>query len=664
MIGLISVGTPLVYWYLLRKNKDSLLRGDRSAEHLVFLCGDYNRKWYNWEVVETVRKLLLTGVAVFIEQGTLLQFVVAMVETTIFLGLLVVCKPYKNARDYHYAVVLNALLLLYIFVMLLLKFDKHLMQMQNAIAPGTDFAFQKQGYATEFLAWCLIVIVSTVLVLFLIFMWWDMKCLQLESIMRYTEDKALVWFPKPFFPQSFDVLLGFAERDKPIAVNVQSELRRLVDTMTVALSGDKSVVGAAVSRKRWKISYKGGIPRVRSDARLEKHTSDEQLLQRRMEHSTTYVCILTKAFFTRKRCVMELRWAYDSFVEYHRKCSAVSSQSIRGRNSRQARNLHQGTRALLFILDPDTVDIDELVQDATTQDDASRRERDNRHHNHNLINDYRDYPDGGESDRTVGEELHDWLKLNLADILQSAGRTAIRTMDMPVMIPWFEDAHRMIVSLKRVAQEALYVSFDGEHVFNEHLPELYVPGEMGLRQIPLPPPARLIVRQGRGLKGTLERPRPVTVLSHLFLSRHHHATTVLRRKLTKNVGKQLKMLSDKKKVCTHMLVVLDSGGGSADSSPSLSNEGYREDIIQAANLGLRLIVLHITDASFDSLVDEKLVAAGIRNPEAAIPCPVSVLTPDSATIAWRREHSGGELPPGVAPEDADLELIALKPQLD
>eukprot|EP00937_MAST-01D_sp_MAST-1D-sp2_P000588 g588.t1 len=576
MVWVISFGTPLLYWALLRHSKAALLRGDRSADYLLFLCQDYNNRYYNWEVVETVRKLLLTGVAVFIEQGTFLQVVVAMVETAVFLGLLVACKPYRNPRDYRYAAWLNALLLLYIFILLLLKFDKHLMQMQNAIAPGTDFALDKQGYATDMLAWCLIVVVTTVLLLFFAFMWWDLKCLQTEEIMRYTEDKSLVW---------------------PL--------------------------------------------------------SEEQLLRRRMRHKTTVVCVLTRAFFTQKRCVAELRWAWESFTAYH------------ALKSHEERQHHQGTRALLLIVDHEVVEMDELIRDATTQDDKMRRARDEQHHNSNLVTDFRDYIEDVSTPRprTEGKELHGWLKLHLSQLLRTAAKPRTgNTGTTPIMIPWFGDNNRMGVTLKRIVQESLYVSFDGEHVYDGALPELYVPGETGLRALQLPPAVRVILRRTRGHKRMIDKPKPVTVLHHLFLSPHHHATLVLREKLTESAGTQLKCSTDEKVTCTHMLVVLDAGG-SADaenSSPALRDERYRADIIQAANLGLRLIVMHVTDAPFHLLVDEKLMAAGIRSPADAVPCPVSVFMPRAAAARWRSEHPDGALPPGVAFEDAELERIALK----
>ena len=69
-----------MYLGLLWRNREAVQSGARSARHLLFLGEEYRSECWYWESVETTKKLLLTGFAVFIAPGTVLQLALAIVH--------------------------------------------------------------------------------------------------------------------------------------------------------------------------------------------------------------------------------------------------------------------------------------------------------------------------------------------------------------------------------------------------------------------------------------------------------------------------------------------------------------------------------------------------------------------------------------------------------
>jgi hypothetical protein len=58
-----------------------------SIEPLDFLFGDYSPEYWYWEIIETFRKVSLTGALVLVSRGTGFQIVVALVTTQLFIKL-------------------------------------------------------------------------------------------------------------------------------------------------------------------------------------------------------------------------------------------------------------------------------------------------------------------------------------------------------------------------------------------------------------------------------------------------------------------------------------------------------------------------------------------------------------------------------------------------
>eukprot|EP00937_MAST-01D_sp_MAST-1D-sp2_P006848 g6848.t1 len=498
-------------------------------------------------------------------------------------------------------------------------------------------------------------VVTSVLVGFIVFMWWDMRQLQHEQMMRYKDDQSLVWLPKPRLPQSFDLMLSCAERDEKHAHNLLQKLRTNVPTMSVMLSESEQRferemdrLDRLITRRGGSVSERGALPgvqkreslatkalkmtsfRSRSDKRLRlparrqglagrpipEHVTKaaKELLLRHMDHKPVVAFVLTKEFFARKHCVALLRAASESVRAHH--------------------------YALLM---PRAVESDKKRH--------CRRLCDEEDHSGNLVNDFVDYPqkvNGMPNTRGEGELLHGWLKENLRELLlPESGEAGIA--DVCSVIPYFTDKYRVNVTLKRVVQHVLHEQFDAEALWPNaphNLPALSISGEFSAIKPHLPPHVRWILRRTHLKTGIAQKPVRVRVSKHLYMSPHLPQGKLLWAKLRRCLGHQLTSSDDSLK-CTHALVVL---AGPA----SVRDEHYVADIVRARNDGLELVVLHVGNTPYaqhflgDST--DKLAAVGLNDPDRAITCPDCAFY-ETFTEAKRR---------GAAEyEDEELEKIAL-----
>jgi hypothetical protein len=96
MVFVYPVGVPLFYFYLMYRKRHILLHRDEaeiseedlsSIEPLAFLFDDYSPEFWYWEIIETFRKVSLTGALVLVSRGTGFQIVVALVTTQLFIKL-------------------------------------------------------------------------------------------------------------------------------------------------------------------------------------------------------------------------------------------------------------------------------------------------------------------------------------------------------------------------------------------------------------------------------------------------------------------------------------------------------------------------------------------------------------------------------------------------
>ncbi|CAM9625594.1 unnamed protein product, partial [Ectocarpus fasciculatus] len=97
MAFVYCLGVPMTYLSLLRKRKHTLIaRGNPESctkldllkiTPLTFLFSAYEPQFWYWEVIETFRRLILTGVLVLVAQGSALQLIVGMGLAVFFIKL-------------------------------------------------------------------------------------------------------------------------------------------------------------------------------------------------------------------------------------------------------------------------------------------------------------------------------------------------------------------------------------------------------------------------------------------------------------------------------------------------------------------------------------------------------------------------------------------------
>ena len=76
---------------------DVVARESKSAKskHLAFFSMDYKGKYWYWELIELARKLVLNGVVVLCNQGTILQLAIALVIVMLHMILVLRAKPMR-----------------------------------------------------------------------------------------------------------------------------------------------------------------------------------------------------------------------------------------------------------------------------------------------------------------------------------------------------------------------------------------------------------------------------------------------------------------------------------------------------------------------------------------------------------------------------------------
>lgn len=105
MIFVYPLGIPFIYFVLLYKNKEVLTQdNDRRRENakvapFIFLWKDFKPNMYFYEVIECMRRILLTGFLVFIKPGSSIQVTVACLFAFISLSVFEVIMPHYNETD-------------------------------------------------------------------------------------------------------------------------------------------------------------------------------------------------------------------------------------------------------------------------------------------------------------------------------------------------------------------------------------------------------------------------------------------------------------------------------------------------------------------------------------------------------------------------------------
>lgn len=128
MIVLYVVGIPTFYGILLYHNREALVNNagrdeDESIMPITDLWKPYKPERFYYEVIECLRRVLLTGVLVFIYPNTAAQIAVALMMTTFFMVLSEALAPHASLWDTWCGRTGHAIVFVSIFLALLLKVD-------------------------------------------------------------------------------------------------------------------------------------------------------------------------------------------------------------------------------------------------------------------------------------------------------------------------------------------------------------------------------------------------------------------------------------------------------------------------------------------------------------------------------------------------------------
>ena len=113
-----SVLVPLVYLVLILRIRRTVV--EKHSSHLAnackFLWVDYNPSFFFWDVIDVMRKLVLSALILFVdtEQGSsrVLRLVLASIISTMYSCILAVARPFKRSDDMHIACLANLFLAL------------------------------------------------------------------------------------------------------------------------------------------------------------------------------------------------------------------------------------------------------------------------------------------------------------------------------------------------------------------------------------------------------------------------------------------------------------------------------------------------------------------------------------------------------------------------
>ncbi|CAN0170750.1 unnamed protein product, partial [Ectocarpus sp. 4 AP-2014] len=129
MILLYPVGIPALYGALLFRARDVLEKDPDSREDpprvvsISSLWKPYRPAVYYYEVIECGRRILLTGLVVFIYPNTAAQIAITLIMTVVFAVLSEAIRPYAQAWDTWVSRVSHAVVFMSVYVALLLKVD-------------------------------------------------------------------------------------------------------------------------------------------------------------------------------------------------------------------------------------------------------------------------------------------------------------------------------------------------------------------------------------------------------------------------------------------------------------------------------------------------------------------------------------------------------------
>ncbi|GMH49413.1 hypothetical protein TL16_g00510 [Triparma laevis f. inornata] len=167
MVGVYPIGVPALYFYLLAKNKARIKRPidereeDDSIIGISFLFESYKPEFWWFELAETTRRLLMTGILSVIEPGSETQLFAGILLSMLACVMTAWCSPYIDRRDNIIAVSMNLQIALITLTALALK-----RQIEGVGGDTEDSGYDEKGIGV------LLIIYSMINVIIFLFYGW------------------------------------------------------------------------------------------------------------------------------------------------------------------------------------------------------------------------------------------------------------------------------------------------------------------------------------------------------------------------------------------------------------------------------------------------------------------------------------------------------------
>jgi len=133
MILVYPVGIPLMYYVMIYRQRrilsdEALVEAERAngsptIGHLDFLVAPYKSEHYNFEVLETVRRLLLAAIVGVVSANAVAAPVLGIIISAVFQWAFTKYEPYRNDGDNDLSVLLSFGLVFLFLAALLIKVD-------------------------------------------------------------------------------------------------------------------------------------------------------------------------------------------------------------------------------------------------------------------------------------------------------------------------------------------------------------------------------------------------------------------------------------------------------------------------------------------------------------------------------------------------------------
>jgi hypothetical protein len=132
MVLTFPVGVSAVYFRLLYMNREKIRQTEEVREldeelmNIAFLFDPYKPEYWYFEVVETMRRLLMTGALSSVRPGSFTQLSCGLSLSIFFTILLATLKPYSESRDNWIAILSSALLILVFLASSFIKYNQNI----------------------------------------------------------------------------------------------------------------------------------------------------------------------------------------------------------------------------------------------------------------------------------------------------------------------------------------------------------------------------------------------------------------------------------------------------------------------------------------------------------------------------------------------------------